>query len=164
MKVAISPSLRLADELVVDDHFRNASIRQAADEGGAPDILVVNPEAQTGGQQDPERRQHPKDAILAVGGFQNDHGETDILPVLGSHALHQRTLFGQCAGRLSQRICQSPWDDRTSWAAADSAPARTGHSSSNAGRRHRAATRRRIWYIVMIVDSPWFQAGRIASA
>ncbi len=58
-------------------------------------ILRPRPE----GKQHAERRQHPHQPALLVGGLQHDHGEADIWSVFGGHALDQRALLGLGAGR-----------------------------------------------------------------
>src|SRR5215472_9357621 len=92
-------SLQLAEQLVVHDNFGDAAVRKAAHEAGAPHVLVVELQAQSGGQQHAERRYYPHQPALLVGGLEHDHGQTGIGAVLCHHALDQGALLVLRAGR-----------------------------------------------------------------
>ena len=64
-----------------------------------PRSAVVDLEAEAGGQQHAERRQHAHDSRLLVGRLQHDHGQADVLAVLGGDELHQHALLALGAGR-----------------------------------------------------------------
>ena len=51
------------------------------------------------GSSTPERRHHPHQLALLVGGLQHDHGQAGIGAVLSHHALDQGALLGLGAGR-----------------------------------------------------------------
>ena len=69
MKVADWPVRSLLDQVVVHHDLGDAAVRQAAHEAGAADIGVVDLEPQAGGQQHAERRDHPHQPRLLVGGL-----------------------------------------------------------------------------------------------
>ena len=56
----------------------DAAVGQAAHEAGAADLGVVDLEPEAGGQQHAERRDHPHQPGLLVGGLQHDDGQADI--------------------------------------------------------------------------------------
>ena len=89
----------MAEQLVVHHDFGDAAIGQAAHEAGAADVLIVELQAQARGQQYAERRHHPHQLALLVGGFQHDHGEAGVGAVLGHHALDQGALLALRARR-----------------------------------------------------------------
>ena len=119
MKVAVLALAQLAQKLVVHHDLRHAAVGQASDETGAADIDIVELEAEAGGQKHAERRHHPHQLALLVGGLEHDDGQAGIGAVLGYHALDQGALLACAPGGVSQRICQSPWTERTApWALA----------------------------------------------
>jgi len=71
----------------------------AFDEAGAPDIDIVDLEAEAGRQQHAERRLHPHQAGFLVGGLQDQNRDADAGAIFGNHALKQGALLVLCAGR-----------------------------------------------------------------
>ena len=119
MKVAVLALRNWLKQLVVHHDFGNAAVGQAADETGAADIGIVELQPEPGRQQHAERRHHPHQLALLVGGLEHDDGEAGVGAVFGDHALDQGALLACAPGGVSQRICQSPWTERTApWALA----------------------------------------------
>ena len=64
-----------------------------------PMSVLVDLEAEAGGQEHAERRQDAHDARLLVGGLEHDHRQPDIVAVLGGDELHEHALLALSAGR-----------------------------------------------------------------
>ncbi len=74
-------------------------LRQAAHEGDAAHIGAVHIEPEAVGQQHAQRRQHPQQPGLPIGGFQHDHRQPDIGLILGRHVLDDGALLEAGARR-----------------------------------------------------------------
>ena len=99
MNMACLPVAQLLDQRIVHQHFRDAAVRQAADEAGGAHVGVVDSEPETARQQNAERRQHAQDARLLVRRLHHDDGKPDILPVLRGDELHDHALLSRRPGR-----------------------------------------------------------------
>ena len=93
MNIACLPLRSCWMRRVVHQHFRNAAVRQAANEAGCAHVGVVDPEAEPARQQHPERSQNAQDARLLVGGFHDHYREADVFAVLRRHELHDDALL-----------------------------------------------------------------------
>ena len=90
---------QLLDQIIVHHHFGDAAVRQAADEAGPADVGLIDLQSEPGREQHADRRNHTQQSALLVGGFQYDHGQTDIGAILGSDALNERALLALGARR-----------------------------------------------------------------
>src|SRR5690606_4378557 len=89
------------EEFVLEDHFRVATILEAADEIGTANIIAVDIEAKAVRKQNAKRGQNAQDFGIVVSCTQDDDGKSDFGAILGDHVLHEGALF---AGRSTRRI------------------------------------------------------------
>src|SRR5262249_6757851 len=86
------PGAELFDELVIHDDFRIAALWKTAHKAGAPDVDLIDLEPQACGQQHPKWSLDAHQARFLIGGFENQHRDADIGPILGDDALKQGAL------------------------------------------------------------------------
>src|SRR5262245_25670676 len=85
--------LHLVDDLVLQHHLRHAAALAAFEEGRIADVLAVDLESEPGGQQHAERNHYAKQLLVLADRLIEHDRETDIRPVLGGDALHQRAFL-----------------------------------------------------------------------
>ena len=97
--VAVFPFFSFVEEAVVHGELGDAAVGQALQEAQTSGVRVVDPQADARRQQHPERRDHPHEPRLAIGGVEHDDDQNQIRPLLVDDAEHDRTLLVGGAGR-----------------------------------------------------------------